>query len=74
MTGRPPRAIRGLIVGEVAWLGIAFGVALGVGGCGWLPADSPPAAPAPAPDPDAALFHDWKVAGHVLGGRARRTP
>jgi hypothetical protein len=38
-------------------------------GCGWLPPDTPPARPAP-PDPDAGLFHDWKVAGHVLGARA----
>jgi hypothetical protein len=22
------------------------------------------------PDPDAAVFHDWKVAGHVLGPRS----
>ena len=40
-----------------------------VGGCGWLPADSPAVKPAP-PAPDAALFHDWKVTGHVLGPRA----
>jgi hypothetical protein len=38
-------------------------------GCGWLPPDTPPARP-PPPDPDAALFHDWKVAGHILGARA----
>jgi hypothetical protein len=38
-------------------------------GCGWLPPDTPPAKP-PPPDPDAALLHDWKVAGHVLGARA----
>jgi len=40
-----------------------------VGGCGWLPADSPPVQPTP-PAPDAMLFHDWKVTGHVLGARA----
>lgn len=38
-------------------------------GCGWLPPDTPPARP-PPPDPDAAVLHDWKVAGHVLGARA----
>ena len=38
-------------------------------GCGWLPPDSPPASPVP-PDPYAAVLHDWKVAGHVLGPRA----
>lgn len=47
--------------------GVLFGVALT--GCGWLPPDSPPARPAPA-DPDAAVLHDWTVAGHVLGPRA----
>jgi hypothetical protein len=40
-----------------------------VGGCGWLPADRPAVPPTP-PAPDAALFHDWKVTGHVLGARA----
>ncbi|TMQ17358.1 MAG: hypothetical protein E6J91_10365 [Deltaproteobacteria bacterium] len=30
---------------------------------------SPPARPAP-PDPDAPLFHTWKVGDHVLGARA----
>jgi hypothetical protein len=40
-----------------------------VGGCSWLPPDTPPARP-PPPDPDAAVLHDWKVAGHVLGARA----
>jgi hypothetical protein len=40
-----------------------------VGGCGWLPADSPAVKPAP-PAPDAALLHAWKVTGHVLGARA----
>jgi hypothetical protein len=40
-----------------------------VGGCGWLPPDHPTAQPVPAA-PDAALFHDWKVAGHVLSARA----
>jgi hypothetical protein len=40
-----------------------------VTGCGWLPPDSPPAKPVP-PDPDAALFHDWKITEHVLGPRA----
>jgi hypothetical protein len=44
-------------------------VVLLIGGCGWLPPDTPPAAPTP-PDPDAAVLHDWKVAGHVLGARA----
>jgi hypothetical protein len=39
-------------------------------GCGWLPPDTPPARPPPPPDPDAALFHDWKIAGHILGARA----
>lgn len=39
-------------------------------GCGWLPPDGPPPAQPAAPDPDAALFHDWKVTGHVLGPRA----
>lgn len=51
----------------------SFACALGAGlaACGWLPPDKSPAAPAaPAADPDAALFHDWKVAGHVLGARA----
>ncbi|HEX3482067.1 MAG TPA: hypothetical protein VHT91_43935 [Kofleriaceae bacterium] len=43
--------------------------ALSLGGCGWLPPDTPPARPSP-PDPDAAVLHDWKVAGHVLGTRA----
>lgn len=38
-------------------------------GCGLLPPD-PPAQPAVAADPDAALLHDWKIAGHVLGSRA----
>ena len=38
-------------------------------GCGWLPPDSPPEKPAP-PDPDAALYHDWKITLHVLGPRA----
>jgi hypothetical protein len=38
-------------------------------GCGWLPPDSPPEKPAP-PDPDAALYHDWKITEHVLGPRA----
>ncbi len=38
-------------------------------GCGWLPPDTPPTPP-PPPDPDAAVLHDWKVTGHVLGARA----
>ena len=38
-------------------------------GCGWLPPDHPAARPAP-PDPDAAVFHGWKVTGQVLGPRA----
>jgi len=42
---------------------------IALAGCGWLPPDSPPAQPVP-PDPDAALFHDWKVTEHVLGPRA----
>lgn len=42
---------------------------IGLAGCGWLPPDSPPAAPA-LPDPDVALLHDWKITGHVLGPRA----
>lgn len=33
-------------------------------GCGWLLPDAPTARPTP-PDPDAAVFHDWKVAGHA---------
>jgi hypothetical protein len=48
---------------------VVAAVAAGPGACGWLPPDSPPAKPAP-PDPDAGLFHDWKVADHVLGTRA----
>ncbi len=43
--------------------------ALGAAGCGWLPADAPATTPAPA-NPDAALFHTWKVTDHVLGERA----
>jgi hypothetical protein len=43
-------------------------VASALAACGWLPPDSPPARPAP-PDPDAAVLHDWKVTGHVLGPR-----
>jgi hypothetical protein len=39
------------------------------GGCGWLPPDGPAVKPAPA-NPDAALFRDWKVTGHVLGAHA----
>lgn len=42
---------------------------IALAGCGWLPPDSPPAKPVP-PDPDAELFHDWKVTEHVLGPRA----
>jgi len=38
-------------------------------GCSWLPPDAPPPRPLP-PDPDASLFHDWTIAGHVLGARA----
>src|SRR5690242_17292280 len=38
------------------------------GGCGWLPPDSP--ATKPAEDPDAALLHDWKITGHLLGPHA----
>jgi hypothetical protein len=43
-----------------------------LGACGWLPPDGPPpAAPrSPPPDPDAGLFHAWRVADHVLGPRA----
>jgi len=48
---------------------LVLAVAIALAGCGWLPPDSPPTRPAP-PDPDAALFHDWKVADHVLGTRA----
>lgn len=40
-----------------------------VSGCGVLPPDAPSQPTAPA-DPDAAVLHDWKVAGHVLGSRA----
>jgi hypothetical protein len=47
---------------------LAVGV-VSLGGCGWLPPDTPPARP-PRPVPDAALFHDWKITGHVLGARA----
>jgi hypothetical protein len=47
---------------------LAVGV-LSLGGCGWLPPDTPPAHP-PPPHPDAALFHAWRVTGHVLGARA----
>ena len=61
-------------VGRALDRGIARCVALALGiaiaGCGWLPPDSPPPAAPAAPDPDAALFHDWRVAGHVLGPRA----
>ena len=53
----------------IAALGVL--AALGaLGSCGWLPPDGPPPARPAPPDPDAALFHDWKVAGHVLGPRA----
>jgi hypothetical protein len=38
-------------------------------GCGWLPPDRPPETPAPS-KPDAAVVHDWKITGHVLGPRA----
>ncbi|MBC7974432.1 MAG: hypothetical protein H7138_05555, partial [Myxococcales bacterium] len=38
-------------------------------GCGWLPADRPATTPV-ATHPDAPLFHDWKVTGHVLSTRA----
>lgn len=48
---------------------LVFAAVVGLCSCGWLPPDSPPARPA-APDPDAGLFHDWKVADHVLGPRA----
>ena len=40
-----------------------------VAGCGLPPADRPAVAPVP-PAPDAALFHDWKITGHVLGAHA----
>ena len=42
---------------------------LSLAGCGWLPPDTPPAHPTP-PDPVAALFHAWKITGHLLGARA----
>lgn len=45
---------------------------MAVAGCSWLPPDTPPPArPVAATDPDAApLFHDWRIAGHMLGPRA----
>jgi hypothetical protein len=49
---------------------VALAVVVAIAGCGWLPPDSPPPVAPAAPDPDAALFHYWKVTGHVLGPRA----
>jgi hypothetical protein len=51
-------------------VGIVAAIAIAVVGCGWLPPDGPPPAQPAAPDPDTALFHDWKVTDHVLGPRA----
>jgi hypothetical protein len=58
------RVIRTLRRGEILVLAAVAGA-----GCGWLPPDSPPARPV-AGDPDAGLFHAWKITGEVLGPRA----
>jgi hypothetical protein len=53
---------------ELALFVVGAGVLALFTRCSWLPPDSP--ATPPTVEPDAALFHPWKVTDHVLGPHA----